>query len=181
MGVGLALAKRLVAMHGGSIAAYSEGLGKGSGFVVRLPCATTASPPAAIAEPASAAAVRSLHILVVDDNRDTAISMGMLLQLMGHEIRAAHDGLEAVHVAERFRPDVVLLDIGLPLADGYRTAEMIRGQPWGKEMVLIAVTGWGREADMRRTAAAGFNHHLVKPVDPAALTQLLAAVQPRRH
>ena len=181
LGVGLTLAKRLVAMHGGSIAAYSEGLGKGSEFIVRLPCISPASPPAAIAEPASAAAVRSLHILVVDDNPDTAISMGMLLQLMGHEIRTAHDGLEAVHVAEQFRPDVVLLDIGLPLADGYRAAEMIRGQPWGKEMVLIAVTGWGQEADKRRTAAAGFNHHLVKPVDPAALTQLLAAVQPRRH
>lgn len=100
---------------------------------------------------------------------------------MGHEVRTAHDGLEAFHITEQFRPEVLLLDIGLPLADGYQAARMIRGQPWGKDMMLIAVTGWGQEADQRRTAEAGFNHHLVKPVDPAVLTQLLASLQQQRH
>ena len=181
LGVGLTLAKRLVTMHGGTIAAYSEGLGKGSEFIVRLPAAITPPQDTHSRQTSSdTPAFRSLPILVVDDNRDTAASMGMLLQLMGHEIRTAHDGLDAVRIAEQFRPEVLLLDIGLPLADGYQAAKMIREQSWGKDMLLIAVTGWGQEADKRRTLEAGFNHHLVKPVDPATLTRLLASLQPRR-
>ena len=118
----------------------------------------------------------SRRILVVDDERISAASLGMLLQLKGHEIRTAHDGLEAVGVADEFRPDVVLLDIGLPKMNGYDVAQRIRQQPWGQGMVLIALTGWGQETDRQRSQAAGFDHHLVKPVSPSALVHLLASL-----
>ncbi len=112
----------------------------------------------------------------MDDNRDSAISLGMMLELMGNEVRTAHDGLEAVKAAEVFRPDVVLMDIGLPKLNGYEAARRIRGQTWGGDMVLIAVTGWGQEDDKRRSKEAGFNFHMVKPVEPAALEKLLAGL-----
>jgi CheY-like chemotaxis protein len=113
---------------------------------------------------------------VVDDNRDSAISLGMMLQLMGNQVRTAHDGQEAVRAAEVFRPDVALLDIGLPKLNGYEAARRIRDEAWGREMVLIAVTGWGQEEDKRRSREAGFNFHLVKPVEPAALEKLLGGL-----
>ena len=118
----------------------------------------------------------SRRILVVDDERISAASLGKLLRIMGHEIRTAHDGLEAVGVADEFRPDVVLLDIGLPKLNGYEVAQRIRQQPWGQGMVLIALTGWGQETDRQRSQDAGFDHHLVKPVDPSALVHLLASL-----
>ena len=113
----------------------------------------------------------------MDDLPDTADSLTLMLELMGHHIRTAHDGLEAVQMAERFRPDVVLLDIGLPKLNGYEAARRIREQPWGQQMVLVAVTGWGQEEDKRRSQEAGFNSHLVKPVEPAALERLLAGLK----
>src|SRR5262245_581519 len=116
------------------------------------------------------------HILVVDDNKDAALSLSALLRIMGHATATASDGLEAITAAETFRPDVALLDIGLPKLNGYEACTRIREQPWGQGMVLIAVTGWGQEDDKRRSREAGFNFHLVKPVDPAALEKLLAGL-----
>jgi signal transduction histidine kinase len=178
LGIGLSLAKRLVHMHGGTIVAQSEGRGKGAEFVVRLPLAREPSraPHRARRTPGQTEPVSSRRILVVDDNRDSATSLGMLLRLMGNEIRISHDGEDAVRVAVEFQPDAVLLDIGLPKLNGYEVARRLRQQPRGEGMVLIAVTGWGQEADRHRSHEAGFDHHLVKPADPAALLQLLASV-----
>lgn len=176
LGIGLALARRLVDLHGGTIVARSAGVGRGSEFVVTLPClahrlATRPRPDA----PKAAAAVMRRRVLVVDDNVDAADSLAILLRLQGHDVRMAHDGLEALQVAESFRPEVVVLDIGLPKLNGYEVARALRAEPWGREPVLIAVTGWGHETDRRRSAEAGFDHHLVKPVDPAALHELITA------
>jgi CheY-like chemotaxis protein len=123
------------------------------------------------------AAAPKRRILVVDDNRDSAISLGMMLSLMGNEIRTAHDGLEAVEKAAAFRPDVMLLDIGLPKLNGYDVCRHVREQPWGKGMFIVALTGWGQEEYKRRSSEAGFNRHLVKPVDPAALEKLLVGLE----
>jgi CheY-like chemotaxis protein len=118
------------------------------------------------------------RILVVDDNQDAANSLAAVLKLMGHELQTAYDGLEALHVAAAFRPDLMLLDIGMPKLNGYDTARRIREQPWGKGIVLVALTGWGQDEDKRKSEQAGFNAHLVKPVDPAALDTLLGGLNP---
>jgi signal transduction histidine kinase len=173
LGIGLSIVKRLVEMHGGSVEARSDGHGLGSEFVVRLPVASPLVPGlGSNAEPSQPS---SRHrILVVDDNRDAAISLAMLLRLMGNETRTAHDGLEALEVAAAFGPEVVLLDIGMPRLNGYDTARRLREQPWGKDVVLVALTGWGQEEDRRRSQEAGFNFHMVKPVETEALEKLLA-------
>jgi CheY-like chemotaxis protein len=150
----------------------SDGPGSGSEFIVRLPLVVSGPPPAAtVAEPAAATGGR--RILVVDDNVDAATSLASLLELSGNVTATAFDGFEAVEVAERFRPDAILLDVGLPKLDGHETARRIREQPWGRNVLIIAVTGWGQEADQRRSREAGFDHHLVKPVDPEVLARLL--------
>ena len=118
------------------------------------------------------------RILVVDDNRDSALSMALLLKVAGNETFTAHDGLEAVESAERIKPDVILLDIGLPLMNGYEVARKVREQPWGEKVALIALTGWGQEEDRRKSNEAGFNSHLVKPVDHAVLNKLLIELVP---
>lgn len=180
LGVGLTLTKRIIELHGGTVMAHSDGLGTGSVFTVRLPVVhepALARPPASPMpgrEPTTP--VVSRRILVVDDERLSVISWGMLLRTAGHEIRTAHDGFEALGVADTFRPDVVLLDIGLPKMTGYEVAQRIRQQPWGQRMVLIALTGWGQETDRHRSTAAGFDHHLVKPMNPSALLHLLASL-----
>ena len=115
------------------------------------------------------------RILVADDNADSAASMALLLEILGNEVRTAFDGLHAVEVAAEFRPDVILMDIGMPRLDGYDACRRIREQPWGQDVVLIALTGWGQEEDVRKSRDAGFNHHLVKPVEPATLGKLLEA------
>jgi PAS domain S-box-containing protein len=177
LGIGLTLVKRLVEMHGGRVEASSEGSGNGSEFVVRLPAGVEASAPPASAERDEPAPPKSsLRILIVDDNRDGADSLGTLLRIMGNDIRTAYDGQKGVDVAEEFRPNVVLLDIGLPKLNGYEACRRIREQAWGREMVLIAVTGRGQEEDRRRSYEAGFDHHLVKPADPEALMKLLAGL-----
>ena len=121
---------------------------------------------------------RSFRILVVDDNHDSALSLAMMLSIMGHETRTAHDGESAVQAAELFLPEVMLLDIGLPKLNGYEVAQRIRQQPWGASMYLIAVTGWGQDEDRQRSSEVGLNVHMVKPVEPAALEKLLSELQP---
>jgi CheY-like chemotaxis protein len=176
LGIGLALVKRLVEMHGGSVHASSEGVGKGSEFVVRLPVVAAPDELRRLRlEPAKQSRAR-LRVLVVDDYQDGAVSMCRLLELFGHETRMADDGLAGLEAAKDFRPDVALLDIGMPKINGYELARRLRAEPWGKSIVLIAVTGWGQEQARQRTADAGFDHHLIKPVTPDHLTQLLASV-----
>jgi PAS domain S-box-containing protein len=172
LGIGLTLVKNLVEMHGGSVSAHSEGLGRGSEFIVSLPVLEEPQVPAPrpSARPRSAT---SRRILIVDDNVDGAESLAKLLRLGGHEALVTHDGQGALEAAERERPDVVLLDIGLPGMDGYEVCRRIRQEPWGKEVVLVAVTGWGQEADRHRSDEAGFDAHLVKPVDLQMLAPLL--------
>jgi PAS domain S-box-containing protein len=176
LGIGLSLVRGLVELHGGSVEARSGGIGTGSEFLVRLPAVE--APGRATGEPGDqggpSRAGPKRRILVVDDNRDTADSLAMMLSLAGHETRTAYDGLEAVQAAAAFRPVVVLLDIGLPRMNGYEAARHIRQQPWGKGMVLIALTGWGQEEDRRRALEAGFDQHVTKPVMAAALEELLA-------
>ncbi|MGH8587062.1 MAG: ATP-binding response regulator [Gammaproteobacteria bacterium] len=176
LGIGLTLVQRLVEMHGGTVEARSGGPGKGSEFVVRLAVAEIKDqgPQEAACDGEKGAAPAGRRILVVDDNPDTADSLGMLLRMMGNEVHMAHDGLEAVGAAAAFRPDVVLLDLGLPKLNGYEAARRIREQDGGTDMVLVAVTGWGQEEDRRRSKEAGFDHHMTKPVEFAALQKLLA-------
>jgi PAS domain S-box-containing protein len=178
LGIGLALVKGLVEMHGGSVAVRSAGAGRGSEFVVRLPLAE--GRPHESDTPAQEIKGQQARqrILVVDDNRDAAATLARLLTLLGHDTRTAHDGLEALDVAMAFQPDVVLLDIGMPKLNGFDVASRMRQQPWGKNAVLVACTGWGHEEDRRRSHEAGFNYHMVKPVDAAAIKKLLAQCKP---
>lgn len=176
LGIGLALVKGLVELHGGHIEARSEGLGHGSEFIVTLPCVAAspvASPTPAKAGPEVKASRR--RILVADDNRDGAESLSMLLELSGHEVFVAHCGIDAFKQCEQRRPDVAVLDIGMSDLNGYEVARRIRAQPWGATMRLIAMTGWGREEDKRAAREAGIDHHLTKPVDIAELENLVVA------
>ena len=178
LGIGLTLVKRVVEMHGGTVAADSAGQNMGSTFVIRLPTLVDSSQrPQSKAEGLARMSPPSLRILVVDDNRDAADSLAMLLRTSGNDIRTAYDGAEAVQLANDFEPEVVLLDIGLPNMDGHEVAQRIRQEPWGRRTCLIAVTGWSDEADRARSRAAGFDHHLVKPLDTSHLAQLLGSVE----
>ena len=180
LGIGLALSRGLVEMHGGTIEARSAGLGRGSEFVVTLPLVSTAraSTPA---HKAVHAYLRSSHrVLIVDDVRDSAESLATLLRLSGSEVRLAHDGKEAVEVAMQWRPEVVLLDIGLPKLNGFDVCRQLRAQSWGREIAVVALTGWGQDEDRRKSAEAGFDAHLVKPVSLAALGDFLASIRPTR-
>jgi CheY-like chemotaxis protein/two-component sensor histidine kinase len=170
LGIGLTLVRRLVQLHGGSVEARSAGEGKGSAFVVRVPIED--APEVAAAEVVSRP-THARRILVVDDNRDAAESLSMLLSITGHETTIAHDGGAAAEYAERDRPDVVLLDIGLPTLSGYEVCRRIRQQPWGRQMFVIALTGWGQDDDRQKTREAGFDGHLVKPVAYDSLLRLL--------
>jgi CheY-like chemotaxis protein len=183
LGIGLTLVKRLVEMHGGNVEARSDGPGKGSEFIVRLPIPIEHTPRQPEAKGADEPAVASerRRILVADDNKDAATSLSMILSLLGYETCTAYDGSEALKAAAECRPDVALLDIGMPKMNGYDVAKRIREQPWGEDIVLIAVTGWGQTEDQQRSLEAGFDHHLVKPVDPNALAKLLASLAGRRE
>ncbi|QYY28418.1 response regulator [Cupriavidus pinatubonensis] len=175
LGIGLALVKRLVDMHGGQVEGFSDGPSRGSEFVVRLPMPVGAVGGATVIHPpaANAAATAALQILVVDDDQDSAWSLAALLDTCGHRVQTAHDGFEAIATAEQYRPDVILMDIGLPTITGHEAARRIRAESWGVDIVLIAVSGWGQEEDRRRSDEAGFDAHLVKPVDLDALLGLL--------
>jgi PAS domain S-box-containing protein len=178
LGIGLTLVKRLVEMHRGSVEARSEGLGHGSEFVVHLPILDERPLRHDPEMPAENTNPEKRRILVVDDNVDSAQTLGMMLSMMGNEIHMVYDGIEAVEAAASFRPDLILLDIGLPKLNGYEACRRIREQPWGNEIVIIACTGWGQEEDIRRGKEAGFDRHMVKPVDPEALNAILAEQRP---
>jgi CheY-like chemotaxis protein/two-component sensor histidine kinase len=177
LGVGLTLVRSLVEMHGGSTQAFSAGVGKGSEFVVRLPALAEDTGRKAPRDASiEGAPRRNYRVLIVDDNLDAGESLAMLLRLAGDEVRTAISGTRALEVAEAFRPQVVLLDIGLPGMDGYEVARRLRQLGGGDEMRLIAVTGYGQEDDRRRSREAGLDHHLVKPADPDIVEKLLADI-----
>jgi len=176
LGIGLTLVKSLVEMHGGLVRVHSDGPGKGSQFVVSLPRTPAVQPREAAAEIEKASATPGKRrVLVVDDNRDAVTGLTALLRIWGHEIAVAHDGGEALAVADEFRPEVVLLDLGLPVLNGVEVGRQLREKPWGGSIRIVAVTGWGQPEDRRRTREAGFDDHLVKPIEPAVLREHLAA------
>jgi CheY-like chemotaxis protein len=176
LGIGLCLVQRLVEMHGGSVHADST-VGQGSEFVIRLPIAQPAPQAPSPDTPTSEAAPRSLRVLVVDDNVDLARSLASLLKASGHDVRTAHDGPRALEAAREFRPNAVLLDIGLPGMNGFEVAQRMRQEPILQNVVLVAMTGYGQETDRQRSQAAGFDHHLLKPADFALVQQVLATVR----
>jgi CheY-like chemotaxis protein len=171
LGIGLTIVQKLAEMHGGSVTAASDGPGRGSEFTVRLPLAKRTAPPKP--EPVFAVADKGLRILIVDDNVDTANGMARLLKLLGNDVRVAHDGFSAIEAARVLRPEFILLDIGLPGMDGYQVASKLRDEECSQDSIIIAVSGYGQDEDRRRTAEAGFDHHLVKPVDFDSLISLI--------
>jgi CheY-like chemotaxis protein len=178
LGVGLALARRVVELHGGSIHATSDGLGKGSEFIVRLPVTGHRTAARRVDRVVADGEFQPLRLLVVDDNRDAAESLALLLQSMGYEVRTAYDGPAGIAMAQEFSPEVVLLDIGMPVMNGYDVARALRlGHT---RYTIVAVTGWGHDAAKRQAREAGFDHHLVKPVAESALIELLAQVAAER-
>jgi PAS domain S-box-containing protein len=180
LGIGLSLVKSLVRMHGGSVEVHSEGKNRGSEFHVRLPsvleeCGEESNQTKPDAKSESC----GCRVLVVDDNRAAALTLSQVIKMLGCQVRTANDGQEGFDLAKEFLPDLVLMDIGMPKMNGYQAAAAIRQQPWGSKMTLVALTGWGQSEDKQRTKEAGFDHHLVKPADPAQLRNLLNLVQQR--
>jgi CheY-like chemotaxis protein len=174
LGLGLSLVRGLVERHGGRVEARSAGVGQGSEFIVHLPLGASGPQVQPLPRPApQAAPFRRQKVLVVDDNRDAADSCGALLELSGHEVQTAYSAHDGYLLAEAFRPDVLLLDIGLPDVDGYALARRIRAMGWGRDLTLVALTGWGQEADKSRAREAGFDRHLTKPVTFQQLDGLL--------
>jgi PAS domain S-box-containing protein len=180
VGIGLSLVKGLVELHGGHVEAKSEGPGKGSEFIVRLAVVDEAADPAPKPEKSMTGQLGGYRVLVADDNVDSATSLAMLLRLMGNEVHTAHDGLQAVVVARELQPDLALLDIGMPKLNGYETCQRIREEAGGRKVLMVALTGWGQDEDIRRSHLAGFDRHLVKPVEPAALEKLLGSMAEKR-
>jgi CheY-like chemotaxis protein/two-component sensor histidine kinase len=179
LGLGLALVKRLVELHDGSVEAHSDGLGRGAEFIVRLPL-IAASEQASAVTPAlaqPAARIGLPDILVVDDNKDAADVLAMLLKMEGHRVHVAYDGHSALQCAQREKPAVMVLDLGLPGMDGYELARHLRGHPQTTSATLIALSGYGQDEDRRRAREAGFDHHLVKPVDPQELGNVLGGLR----
>ena len=181
LGIGLALVKGLVALHGGRVEVRSEGLGRGSEFILHLPHKVLAPAAAESEEPrhgaAKANAMRRGRVLVADDNRDAAESLGLVLRFMGYEVSIAYSGAEALAVGAEQRPRAAIIDIGMPGMSGHEVARRMRREAWGRHAVLVALTGWGQDTDKQAARAAGFDEHLTKPVDPdaveAVITKLL--------
>ena len=180
LGIGLPLARRLTEMHGGTLTAYSGGTGKGSEFTLQLPILAVSDPEKNEAAGTTPVTLKRQRVLIVEDNRDTAAMMNLMLTEWGQETRVAHDGATALTMANEFKPEVVLLDVGLPKLHGYEVARRLRQQEWARDTFVIAITGWGLEAD-RHGEAAGIDHRLLKPVDPAALQGLLASRVSAQH
>jgi len=180
LGIGLTLVKMLVEMHGGTVEAHSLGTGQGSEFVVRLPLVEREADVMGVNEPvAPTNMLPPRRILVVDDNQDSASSLGMLLKLLGADVHVVYNGAEALEAVVVYKPDVVLLDIGMPGMDGHEVARRIRRMPRGRELTLIALTGWGQDRDRKRSELAGFDYHLIKPADVGALETLLSSLETR--
>jgi len=179
LGIGLTLVQRLVELHGGTVEARSEGPDKGSEFIVRLPASAESSGDSAPANSSDAKSVRRVRVLIIDDNIDAADTLTEMLRASGHDVATAYDGAAGLVAVDSHRPDVVLLDIGLPKVNGYNVARKIRESDPQRRIVLVAVTGWGQDEDRRRSQQAGFDHHLVKPVDPTSLDQIFARITPR--
>jgi CheY-like chemotaxis protein len=175
LGIGLALVKGLVTLHGGTVEAASDGAGKGSTFTIRLPGASVheAAAPATPATPEKLAAGPRGRILVVDDNRDAASSLAMVLRSAGHTALTAHSGEQALEIAAREKPNAIVLDIGMPQMNGYEVARRIRKTSDGKTVLLVALTGWGQKEDIEKSLNAGFDFHMTKPVDPERIERLL--------
>jgi CheY-like chemotaxis protein len=188
LGIGLALVRYLVELHSGTVTAKSAGVGKGSEFTVRLPTLARferVNEAPDVVEPndtgwGAPVQVTRRRVLVADDNADAAASLTLWLELAGHEVHTATNGQQAVSLAERLRPDVIFMDLGMPLLDGLAASRTIRSQPWGQAIRIVALTGWGREEDRMRTQAAGIDLHWVKPVDPHALTRILSLEPAKR-
>jgi PAS domain S-box-containing protein len=176
LGVGLALTRTLVELHGGTVEAKSEGLGKGSEFIVRIPALATETTRVQAGGGTASTALKPRRVLIADDNVDSATVLAMLLRASGHQVETVHDGMAALETSQCFRPDLVILDIGMPKVNGYDVARQIRSRG-DSDVMLIAVTGWGQEQDKRRAREAGFDHHLTKPVDVAALEKILAEMR----
>jgi CheY-like chemotaxis protein len=179
LGIGLALVKGLITLHGGRIDAHSPGLGQGSEFAIHLPRAlvsAAAVQPARAAPAAAQANAQAWRIVVADDNRDAADSLAMLLETHGYQVTVGYDGAQALQITEAAAPHAAILDIGMPDMTGYEVATRIRAAAWGRHVCLIAMTGWGQDDDKARASAAGFDHHLTKPVDPDDVERLLQAV-----
>ena len=175
------MAKSLVELHGGSINARSPGPGLGSEFEVRLALAANASPRESPGDVAACMSnpTEKYRVLVADDLKDTADSLSAILQSLGHQVSTAYDGEAALQMAHAIRPHVIVLDLGMPKLSGYEVCKAIRAQPWGGPIVIIAQTGWGQDRDRQQTAAAGFDHHLVKPVEVSQIVVLLDRLGPR--
>ena len=180
LGIGLNISKRLTAMHNGTLEAHSEGAGHGSEFVLRLPLAEVPTPSRANVQEASAPPVPSLRILVVDDNLDGALSLSMVLRKTGNEVEVAHNGAQALEVGAMFRPDVVFMDLGMPIMDGYEACQHMRGSPWGQRARIVAVSGWGQEGDRERSRMSGFDEHIVKPIERHTLQRVIQSVAAER-
>jgi PAS domain S-box-containing protein len=176
LGVGLALSRTLVELHGGTVEAKSAGLGKGSEFIVRIPALSAESTQVQPSDGTTATAQKRRRVLIADDNVDSATALGILLRASGHEVQTVHDGIAALESSQSFRPDLVLLDIGMPKLNGYDVARQIRSRG-DSDMTLVAITGWGQEQDKRRAREAGFDHHLTKPVDVPTLEKILAEMR----
>ena len=179
LGLGLAIVRSLVGLHGGTVSVQSAGLGRGTEFTVRLPSIDLpVSPPVPAVVPASAPAIhpseQGSYVLLVDDNEDAAEMLAEVLEAWGYTVRVAHDGPSALRVVTTFTPDIGLLDIGLPVMDGYELARLLKQNPDLQQTHLVALTGYGQESDRQRSKAAGFEAHLVKPIDMKALQAMMA-------
>jgi two-component system CheB/CheR fusion protein len=176
LGIGLTLARRLVAMHGGRIEVTSPGIGRGTEVEIRLRIAEAPAVASVAADPHPVTAWRKLRVLIVEDNVDAAEMLELVVSTLGHDARQAHDGITAIAAAREFRPDVILLDIGLPVKNGYAVAHTLRGLPELAHVHIAAVTGWGQEEDRRKARDAGCDSHFTKPLSPAVLEGLLATI-----
>jgi CheY-like chemotaxis protein len=181
LGIGLALVKTLVELHGGEVEVHSNGQERGCQFTIKLPRSIVIESHPGVMAPAGVAAHRgpTRRVLIADDNQDAAETLALLLRIVRHDVHVACDGPAALELAQRIRPDVAVLDIGMPGLTGYKVAERIRGESWGQGMLLIAVTGWGQQSDKEKALKAGFDHHLTKPVDPSELELLIAPRESR--